>query len=293
MRLRAACIALCLVLGVDGPAGAEHRITVHGTVRRVDSHALVPGATVYIKANAMVGARVLGQVVTDGNGAFTADVTVEHPRFTCEATAPGMASQQVSLPTDTPTCEFELESELQLSDLVTRSLTTGGAAALTFLAHTDSSLLLAGMTIRLHVRKPDVCGASGAVQQYEVGGTLQVSLDHVAGKLSTGPSTLVLTGKAPLWRCEATTISLHVAPAEALPAGATPIRIALPASLTLKLDTAVASLSLAQGSPSAAYRSTIDRVDVDLVTSRDGKASVSSQDISIPVQVARYPVRPR
>lgn len=293
MRLHAACISLCLLLGVDRPASAERRVTVRGTVRRVDSHAPVPGATVYIKTNAMASARVLGQAVTDKDGAFTADVTVEQPRFSCEAIAPGMAPQQVSLPTDTPTCEFELESQLQLSDLVTRSPTTEGTPALTFLAHTDSSLLLAGMTIRLHVRKPDVCGASGAVQQYEVGGTLQVSLDRVAGKLSTGRSTLVFTGQAPLWRCEATTLSLHVAPAEPLPAGATPIRIALPASLALKLDTALASLSLTQGGPSDAYRSTIDRVDVDLLTSRDGKASIGSGDISIPVRVARLPVRPR
>jgi hypothetical protein len=280
-----AWIALCVLASVVGPARAERRITVHGVVRRADNRTPIPAATVLIKSTAMAGADVLARAVTGKDGAFTADVTVVRPRFVCEAAFRGMTSQRAAQSIDTPTCELELESELELSDVVRQSPSHGGGPALSFYAHTADSLFLASLTVRLHLKKPDSCGSPGEVQLYKLDGKLVVSFGQVTGTITSGANGFTIAGTAPLRLCEKTTISLVVEPATTLPSGKTAITVALPSSLMLTKGAAQRAMSLTQLGASARYRSTIEQIDVELVTSRDGKAFATLPGIAIPVSV--------
>jgi hypothetical protein len=55
----------------------------------------------------------------------------------------------------------------------------------------------------------------------------------------------------------------------------------------LKRDASTRRLSISQVGPKPTYRSSIDRIDVELVTSSNSKASTSLKDLSIPVGVAQ------
>jgi hypothetical protein len=230
--------------------------------------------------------KVLAETRTGKDGTFQIKITTRD-RFSCEATGVGLAPQQVSRTATNPICDFELESLLTLTDVARQSPLEGRGPGLSLKAWTDSSLYLRELTIRLHLTKPSSCGSSGTTQQYDLGGTVALSLGKATGAIASAGRAFRVTGTAPLVACEETELSLYLEPADTLQAGSTPILITLPATLTLKRDNSSREMNLARLGPKPTYRSTIDRIDVELVTSRGSKASTQLSGLSIPVGVAQ------
>jgi hypothetical protein len=256
-------------------------------VRRVDNSAPIESATIRIKATGLTRSKILAETTTSKDGTFRISVSVARKSFVCEASAIGLALQQVLRTINMPTCEFELESLLTLSDLARQSPVKGRGPGLSLTANTNSQLTISDLTVRLHLTKPASCGSGGTTQQYDLGGTVAVSLGKASGTIVSDGKEFQVTGEAPLRPCEETEISLHVEPAATLQVGGTQILITLPETLTLKQESSARLMSLAQLGLKATYRSTIDRIDVELVTSRGSKASAQLPGLSIPVGVAK------
>jgi hypothetical protein len=287
-RLRLSCLAaFALAMFAATRAAFSAPVVVQGVVRRADSRAPVAGATVAIKLHALAGEPELGSAVTGDDGAFRLIVVLDGKDFVCEARAPGMFTQVVGRNVRTRVCNFELESELTVTEVSPRSPVVGRGPGLAFFANTGSELLLRTLRVRLHLAKPLSCGSQGETQQYHLAGEVQVGFGTLQGTITDGPTAFVMTGEAPLQACAESELSLEVQPARRLAPGNTPIVITLPAQLALRRDRLQRTMSLIGAGFSPTYRSTIDRITIELVTSRGAMASAQLPGLAIPVGVAR------
>ena len=277
-------LALAVLAATTSMAGAGP-VVIHGVVRRADNRAPIRGAAVEIKLRAATGTPALRSAVTDGDGAFRVEAPLEGRTFLCEASAPGMSPQRVRRPVGAPTCDFELESQLTVTNATPQSAVVGRGPGLGFFAHTDSALLLKKLTIRLHLTKPLSCGSPGETQQYDLDGTMDVDFGRLSTTIKAGLVAYQMTGEAPLRACDETEVALHVLPARPLQQGDTHIVVTLPSKLSLRNSATRRTIALSEAGFQPTYRSTIDRVTVELVTSRDALASVVLPDLAIPVAV--------
>jgi len=94
-------------------------------------------------------------------------------------------------------------------------------------------------------------------------------------------------GTASFRGCNEAEVSLHLEPADKLDVGDTPILLTLPQTPTLTRGATSRQMSLAQLGLEPTYRNTIDRIDIEFVTSGDSKASARLPGLSIPVDIAQ------
>jgi hypothetical protein len=299
-----AMVAVAAAVSLTPLAASAAPVTVSGAVQDSVGSA-VAGATVQLQLR--TGSAALATATTLGDGTFriTAEVG-DAERIVCVAQDPRYFPQAVRIATGSPRCSFALEGLVTSRELVVSPPSARRGPTVAFTLDAPAATQLSDLAVRLRLAKPTSCGGDGATQRFDIKSTVVLSLTPlaispvaaaVAAPAPTAPAlpapalgydkSFTATGTAPLQTCSASSMALHIKPATPLDPGSYRITVRFPARFGVKAQRKIQRLM--QFSPArkgALFESTVDGVDIELVTSSDNKIVLGAESTgSIPLSV--------